>query len=359
MNNRRLSEAICFLLVLVNWLPGQTGTYTIQTDRKLVTGTPLVWDSQRLFLVTGYGDLTEISVPRVKAFKKQSAAAAVHARDAFVKKMQQEFGPRYQVSTTTDYVIVHPQGQRDFWPGRIQSVYTSFQNYFQGRQITLRNRQFPLVAVILGSRSEFEKYAQRNNEQVGRNVVGYYSPTSNRVVLYDQSGRGNLWEHNFDTIVHEIAHQAAFNRGIHSRFGDTPRWAIEGLGTMFEARGVYNSLKYTRQVDRINPGLFDLFHRKVLAVRSSGWIGPVLLDNRLFGKDPEFSYSAAWALTFYLVETHPHEYISYLKRLAKLPPMEKYSPESRLADFQRAFGDLNRLEGAIQNYLSRFRRGGN
>ena len=46
------------------------------------------------------------------------------------------------------------------------------------------------------------------------------------------------WTTNADTIIHEAAHQTAFNTGVHTRCGDSPRWLVEGLGTMFEARKV-------------------------------------------------------------------------------------------------------------------------
>ena len=47
---------------------------------------------------------------------------------------------------------------------------------------------------------------------------------------------------NSATIIHEVTHQVAFNCGVHTRFNDVPRWVSEGLATMFEAKGVWNSI---------------------------------------------------------------------------------------------------------------------
>ncbi len=258
------------------------GTFSIQTKSRSFTGSPLVWDKEKLFLLTGYGGFEELNFKEVKSFKKRSDARIVFSKNSFGKRLKAEFGDRYQISTTQDYLVVHPRSQGDFWPKKIQTVYTSFQNYFKARRISIRKRDYPLVALIFATRKEFDQYAQKRNEKIDRNIVGYYSPNSNRVAMYDQSKTGKTWTENFDTIVHEISHQAAFNCGIHGRFGDTPRWIVEGLGTMFEADGVWDSMRHPKQLDRINSGLLYLFNSKTLSPKKSGWVGNIVIGNRLF-----------------------------------------------------------------------------
>ena len=58
--------------------------------------------------------------------------------------------------------------------------------------------------------------------------------------------------------------------GIHSRYGHAPRWVVEGLGTMFEARGVWDSRKYTQLSDRINHGRLQQYHRLMKHRKWSG-----------------------------------------------------------------------------------------
>jgi len=50
-------------------------------------------------------------------------------------------------------------------------------------------------------------------------------------------------------------------------------------------------------------------------------------------------YAEAWALTFYLIETQPRQYIEYLARVAARPPLREYTAAQRLADFTAIFGD--------------------
>ena len=88
--------------------------------------------------------------------------------------------------------------------------------------------------------------------------------------------------------------------------------------------------------------------------KKRGWIGPIVVGNRLFEKDPEAAYSSAWALSFYLMETKPYDYMSYMRKLRSLPAFKSYSQKDRMADFVNAFGELDRLEGAAQNFFARF-----
>ena len=73
-------------------------------------------------------------------------------------------------------------------------------------------------------------------------TLGHYDPASNRVFLFDATkDAGYDWSENADTIIHEATHQTAYNVGVHKRFIAAPRWMVEGLATMFEARGVWNA----------------------------------------------------------------------------------------------------------------------
>ena len=60
------------------------------------------------------------------------------------------------------------------------------------------------------------------------------SPHGRRRVRFDGTSRGTL----HSTIVHETTHQVAFNTGLHSRIGQTPKWVIEGSGD--DVRGSWN-----------------------------------------------------------------------------------------------------------------------
>ena len=343
---------VCFLLTNSSISAQIKGTYLIQTNERKVVGTPLSWDSNKLVLLSGYGQFDEVRLDDVKSYKKKSSSQLVYNRSSFSDSLKKEFGRRFSISQTKDYLVVHPQGQTDYWPKKIQYMFDAFQNYFNSRRISIRKRVYPLVAIVFPKKSDMLAYAKKHGDRVSSNIVGYYSSNSNRILIYDRSGSGKMTEQNLETVIHEIAHQAAFNCGIHRRFSDTPGWVIEGLGMLFEAKGVHDSFRHTKRASRVHSSMLYFFRNHMGKRKWRNWVGPLVIGDKGYAKDTERFYASAWALSFYLMETKPHDYVNYLKKTAKLPVFKTYTQKQRIADFERAFGSMDRLEGAIKNYFS-------
>jgi hypothetical protein len=217
----------------------------------------------------------------------------------------------------------------------------------------LTEPQFPLVAVVYPRQADFQSQASREGVVNSGGLLGYYSPATNRILMYDASQAFGDWSINAETIIHEAAHQSAFNTGVHSRFGVAPRWVAEGLGTMFEARGVWQSRTYPQQADRINRGRLQSWRQYASTRRSSDAIARLVSSDRPFQADPDGAYSEAWALSFFLSETDPKRYAQFLAKTAALPPFSDYRSPQRLKDFTDVFGsDLKMLDARMQRFLA-------
>ncbi len=119
--------------------------------------------------------------------------------------------------------------------------------------------------------------------------------------------------------MHEALHQVAFNTGIHQRWSPPPRWVAEGLGTLFEAPGIWQSRNYPRAEDRINRMRLADYHANQKN-RAPDRLAQLLSSDRPFEISPIAAYAEAWALTYYLVETQPREYARYLALTASRSP---------------------------------------
>ncbi len=273
-------------------------------------------------------------------------------------RLSQELGRNFEITGTGHYLVAHAPGQRDYWSQRFEELYRSFVRYFSIRGFRLQEPEFPLVAIVFRNQSDFMHYAQSDGGPAHPNVLGYYSRVSNRIALFDQGGGAAdsaAWKENAATIVHEASHQTAFNTGIHSRFADQPRWLIEGLGTMFEAQGVWDSSRYPARADRFNRGRLQQF-QEYLPRRPAGSLAEFISSDRPFLADINAGYAQAWALSFFLVETRPRQYCDYLARVAKREPFSEYSANARLADFRAAFGsDLRLLESHFLKFMAELR----
>ncbi|RCS52772.1 DUF1570 domain-containing protein [Bremerella cremea] len=191
--------------------------------------------------------------------------------------------------------------------------------------------------------------------RVSKGVVGYYSPRTNRVALYDVT-RGDpnhpLWGENLATIIHEATHQTAFNTGVHSRYSRQPKWLVEGLATMFEAPGVWDSRNHPQFRERLNQARMSEFLSYMKTQRQPNSLQEFIATDDAYRQRPSTAYGEGWALAFYLIETRPREFAQYMQTVANRPAGEPYTAEQRVEDFQNAFGaDLNLLESYFLRYI--------
>ncbi len=327
------------------------------TDKE-VEGTPLHTSASQVVLLARDGAVWDIDPRQVQSFSQTTRAFESLSLTSLSSQLAREFGDPFEVTSAGKFLVVHPRGHGKQWARRFDELYRSFRHYFSVRGFSPTEPEFPLVAIVLRSRAEFDAHKRR--DKIPSNVLGYYSPTSNRVVLYDVTeGDDDAWKKNAETIIHEATHQTAFNTGIHNRLRPTPRWVVEGLGTMFESRGVWDSRTYPREKDRINWGRLSSF-RSYLQRRPEDALAEIVSSDRPFQTEPDGAYAEAWALTFFLVETRPREYAKFLK-LTCGQDFEDYTATQRLTDFHKVFGgsvfggNLKLLDAQFLQFVQKLR----
>lgn len=346
-----LSAAACLLLA--------GSTARAQTVRAMievrlpsgrVEGRPLVWNDRTMHLLARDGRWLTFRIDAAEEYAKTADRFAGYSTHEMRARLQADFGRAFDVTAAGHYLVVHPREQSGHWAERFERLYRSFRHYFQVRGMRLSDPPYPLVAVVFANQQDYLRYAASIGEPVRPDFLGHYSRKTNRVYLFDSS------DESAATILHEAAHQAAFNTGAHGRFHATPRWLAEGLAMMFETPGVWQATANSTRRDRILPGRLADFRRWAAAGRSSDSLRAMLADDQFFARAPRAAYAQAWTFSFYLCETRPREYASYLARTAARPDFERYSPDERLADFTAVFGsDLQLLDAQFLRYVERLR----
>jgi hypothetical protein len=335
-------------------LVAQERTVSIDVKGRRLEGMPLHVSEQQIALLSRDGQLLTFAPTDATNYTKPVAGFRGYTSSEMRGLLAREFGGSFEVSGTGHFMVVHPVGQKDKWAARFEEVYRSFIHYFQTRGLRLSEPKFTLVAVVFPTRTDFQRYCATHQLPVDPNILGYYQSTSNRILMFDvTAGRASNvpWQVNAETIIHETAHQVAFNTGVHARFTPTPRWVAEGLGTLFEAPGVWNTFQYRSQADRVNRGRLAAF-KQYSSRRKRGSLAEFISSDRLFDSDPNAAYAEAWALSFYLTETQPRQYAQYMSKLAKLPPFADYSGGQRLKDFSEVFGgNLALVESRMLGFL--------
>lgn len=310
-------------------------------DGQRVEGRPLFWSKSRVQLMLRDGQLFDFRTSQAKNYRRTSDRFRSYTAAEIRSRLASELGNKFDITGTGHYLVAHPAGEKDRWAERFEDLYRSFVHYFSVRGLPIQEPEFPLIAIVWKNKDDYLKYAVRTGHPIGPNTLGYYSPTTNRVHLYDEAAgktSGRQWHRNAETIIHEVTHQTAFNTGVHRRFAGCPRWVAEGLGTLFEARGIYDSRNHSTRGDRLNRAQLDGY--KTLASNlSKADLARMITTDRAFETDATLAYAQAWAFSFYLLETQPRRYTAYLKKTAERQPGTVYSPTARLADFTAIFGD--------------------
>jgi hypothetical protein len=328
--------------------------FRARVDGRMLEGQPLSWTSEQMLLLGRDGRLYEFNPKLAKEAQKTSPRFFGYAASEMKTELQKEFGRESDVSTTRHYLVVHPRGQRDQWASRFEDLYNRFEHYFRVRGFKLQEPPYPLVAIVFRDKAEYQRHAEASGTPMRPDTVGHYDPTSNRVFLFDATtgDSGIDWSENAATIIHEATHQTAYNVGIHRRFTAAPRWLIEGLATMFEARGVWNAQYDHSQSDRINRDQLLAFQDYAAKRRKQGALLALLSSDQAFRSDVAAAYAEAWALSFYLCETQPRLYAEYLNRTASRPLFSDYPAAERIADFQDVFGkELKMFETKFLRYM--------
>lgn len=304
-----------------------------------------------LFIVAAFWsvELTRAEPSRVSTSRDRPSAGQVR------EKLRVELGPGFELATTQrHFVVAVPTGQRDRWSPRFEEFYNNFYLYFSVRGIKMSEPPEPLTVIVFPSQNQFQRYATSEGVRVVPGLLGYYSPRSNRVAMFDlEEGHPSQegWAANGETLIHELAHQIAFNTGVHSRRGSAPQWVVEGLGTLFEARGVWRSRDFRTQSDRVNRGRWRDYGRYQQAGNSTA-VASLIESDELFASDPGQAYAYAWAMTFYLTETQPRKYSEYLQHTARRMASAPYSAAERRKDFAAIFGqDVKMFERRLTRYL--------
>jgi hypothetical protein len=308
--------------------------------------------------------------------------------------------PGMKIETSDHYILMHDlpppkRGETRTSPkDRLQlleRVYAAFMFTFMARGVDLEIPQQKLPIVFFANYKDYMQFSIRQDAGLAM-ASGYWSPINNIGVFYDfetddvveafkkedkairdlfeqakrQSlgGRSEL-KHLADTfatltklyrdnkndevLTHECTHQLAGNTGLFPRGVYIPKWVHEGLATYFEtpSEGVWSG------PGTVNP-LRLRFYKELHAAGVASQIANVdfVVSDDLFmlgfrsGNHALIlhAYAQAWAMTYFLMKSHPDKLIEYYRKLGEMPPDQELSAQELLELFDSVFGRERRAE---------------
>ena len=371
--------ALCFVVVSPAWALDQV---TLRRDGKEleVAGRVLVTAQDGGLLLLARDGVLWLIPPQEQVKHSSDAAPFTPlTRDEMSKQVLAELPRGFQVHHTAHYLIFYDTSPAYAkWCGLLfEQLYLAFTNCWTHHKFELSEPEFPLVAVVFADRPSYLRFSRPELGEAAESIIGYFGLTSNRMTMYDLTGRGShghghtattaqIYDilaqpealRTVSTIVHEATHQIAFNCGLHTRLSDCPRWFSEGIAMYFETPDLRNVKikKGWSRIGEVNRPRLEQF-AEYLATRPANSLETLLRDDKRFvgSKRVLSAYAEAWALTYFLIHKHPKEYVSYLRLLSAKKPLWQDGPERRLDEFRRIFGELPPLNAEFLRYMPRAR----
>lgn len=384
---RTVARSLALVIVVADarHATGGSPLLELKVGETAYVGKKVAHDDQIFWLAAEDGRLTRLVLKDVTGYRKLDAPfrnlSVVDARS----RLARELGQGFETTAVGPYVVAGPRGRTQPYAELLDSMRRSFSAYCSRRSFGLAQPEYPLIAIVFPDRAAFARYCRNDGIRASAGLRGYYHPESNRIVLFDdgeslsalpaqtwspmallhspavtladipQSNQpddfpapasyGTIDAGLKDTLVHEATHQLAFNFGLHSRIGESPRWIVEGLAMLLEEDGHRSDSRDGSERDRINRERYRWFVQYVRGRRQARSLQALIASDEPFSKATLDAYSEAWALTFYLAERRSADLAAYLRQLRTRDPLKPYPAEDRLADFQHAFGkDIDWLE---------------
>jgi hypothetical protein len=373
---RRTAHAVCLLLLFASPLSAMDQV-TFRRDGKTreVAGRVLVSAKDGgMLLLAQDGELWLIQPEEKVEHVTNSAPFTPLSREEISKRVLAELPSGFKVHDTAHYLIFYDTSNAyGQWCGSLfERLYMAFTNAWKRKDFELTEPEFPLVAIVFADKDSYRKFAQSDLGEAVDAIIGYYGLISNRMTMYDLTGlhpqqrrHGSTAAqinqilnqpealNTVSTIVHEATHQIAFNCGLHARLSDCPRWFSEGIAMFFETPDL-RSAKGWKGIGNLNQSRLKQFY-KYQAARPSDSLETLIRDDKRF-TDPKLAsdaYAEAWALTYFLYRQRPKEYVSYLQSLSAKKPLVQDTPQHRIDEFRRYFGDLSKLDTDFLRYMVR------
>lgn len=385
------------LLTEINVARADSGPRMIEVsdDTNTYTGMIVAKSAQECFIVDRFGRQARLPIANLKSFSVVAESFRPASQSEFRRQLESELGSEYEVATSKHYVVAGTRGHSRSYAALFEDIFNQVDSFYSLRGFRTSDPDAPLVALVLKDQAAFRKYCEGDQMAWTDGLRGYYSLKSNRVVMYDlpelfQSVRltpvtdpqtretalvdaagppshselsnnvdypsGNsvarlqkaasastIGGETANTIIHETTHQVGFNIGIHSRIGGTPFWVLEGMATVLESPGMRTRSGST---EKVNTDRLEWFKSNYSERRQPGDLAKLIASDDMFSKQTLDAYSAAWGVTWFLTENPARArlFSKYLKTISEHDPLQTYTAEERLEDFESVFGDIARME---------------
>ncbi len=274
-------------------------------------------------------------------------------------RLQEKF-PGFRTRASRHFVFVYNTSKEfaDATTRILETMLPGVMGHARRQKIDVHDPEVPLVVIMFATEREYKEF-----DKVPDNVVAYYDPVENHVVMYEKPNETPLkWDLYFrqaiSTISHEGAHQILHNIGVQKRLSRWPMWISEGIAEYYAPTEFGKRMRWKGAGDINDMRMFEL-ESYIKARDATQSEGTMVADTVGAARLTSTGYASAWALTHYLASRHRNEFNQFMKKVSELRPLEgalAVSADGKVAEsqamFREYFGeDLAELERNLVAHL--------
>lgn len=278
----------------------------------------------------------------------RESAAYQETRELLPRKFREYESRRYIVFSSTDADWTRQQIKR------LEKTCDQFNRYTNTLRLEPHPLQHKLVCVLFDDRKAYAKFGKTHDRVNSTWSYGYYSPGSDRVVLFNGEAEKDADEfapqRTIATTIHEAIHQLHYHTKVQNKHVQYPLWNCEGVATSFETSdpdktfGPDEDFKPRRERFEGLLKKGNLLHLRSLVQLDH------MPDNR---RQTVFAvYNQSYALFSWLTQHRGDQLRLYFKLMREQTP-GRLSAARHLELFTKSFGDIERLEKAWLQYEAR------
>jgi hypothetical protein len=352
------------------------------------------------------------------AAQKPAVNPELQERVDFVTATIKDMGLTPGTIAIGSYHVIYV-GDRKFADERRKTLEFTRRNFFgfmRRLNIKVNEQHDRLLVILFEEERQMQEFHERatEGESLPSWVAGYYVPTQNWAVFYNQvrgsgieSARAELnamadrlnateggaqtllefraadgsiyrktkgqiaremeaeWARIRDAMIeftttvtqHEGVHQLAFNVGVQDRETAYPFWVSEGLACVFETPPTKGKTGSRQGAAKLNTERLADYRALKTTGRALGLEQLIRLDREAQVSSVGDLYAESWAVFSFLFARYPKELSTYMQSLARRePPTDDAEPIDEAAEFAKFFTKpLTELQREFDKYIEMLR----
>ena len=234
------------------------------------------------------------------------------------------------------------------------------------------------MAIVFANKGSYLKFSQPDLGDAGESIIGYFALFSNRMTMYDLTGvEGRIaaageegmpprsTKFSLNPMPSEASRRSSTRRrtrfpsiaGCKRGSATAPTGSARGLPSTSKRPDLRSAKGWSGVgAGAVNRPRLEQF-RKYLAARPSNSLDTLIRNDQRFidAKEALDAYAEAWALTHFLMHKRSKDYVGYVSMLSKKKPLLTDTPDERMEEFRRSFGELKPLDTEFLRYMAKLR----